>query len=292
MARLKHETNDRQKRVTSTIGLTDSKHAFNTPGERWLMLTIAGISLRINCSDEELLGLVSNSYSRFLSNSMPDLIIDVEADESLIAPMGPGVSIKYEGDFLSVSREDFHAHMDFNHRRGKITQRRAVYSLDALLRLLVAIKLVDTGGFLLHGASIIKDGKGYIFFGPSGSGKSTIAALSQNYTILGDELTAVCNVDGKYTLYSTPFWGSTPGKTIKASGGLNGIYRIYHGLYNRREKPDVVSAFKTLLPQIIRFDGHKTLIEKITDNAINLLQEVEFYNLYFLPDESFWEVIK
>lgn len=291
MSRLEHGVND-HKHITSAIELTNITSTPRTSDECELTLTIAGISLGISCSDKEFLGLVSDNYSHFLSNNTPDITIDVEIDETLIALNGPGALIKYEGDFLSASREDFHIYTDFSCGHSKIVQRRSVYSLDALMRILIAIKLVDAGGFLLHGASIIKDGKGYIFFGPSGSGKSTIASLSRNYKILGDEQTAVRNVDGKYMLYSTPFWGSTPGKTIKASGELKGIHRIHHGLNNRREKLDIVSAFKTLLPEIVRFDGHKTLIEKITDNVISLLQEVEFYNLYFLPDESFWEVIK
>src|SRR5207249_2549192 len=51
-------------------------------------------------------------------------------------------------------------------------------ALENFLRSSIAWLAIDNGGFLLHGAGIVRSGRGYLFYGPSGAGKSTLAALS------------------------------------------------------------------------------------------------------------------
>ncbi len=64
--------------------------------------------------------------------------------------------------------------------------------------------------FLLHAASIVRKGRGYIFPGHSGSGKTTISRLStKNNLVLCDELSAsIKTSDNNYSVIAGPKWSS------------------------------------------------------------------------------------
>ncbi|MGB0035547.1 MAG: hypothetical protein WBP79_08750, partial [Candidatus Acidiferrales bacterium] len=55
---------------------------------------------------------------------------------------------------------------------------RHEYALDSLLRILLTMILLPRRGFLLHAATVVREGRAYVFMGRSGAGKSTVASLS------------------------------------------------------------------------------------------------------------------
>ena len=56
-----------------------------------------------------------------------------------------------------------------------------------------------------HGAGIINNNSGYVFFGPSNAGKTTVTEFSTNYSILGDDMVMLRKSNGKFHVYATPF---------------------------------------------------------------------------------------
>jgi hypothetical protein len=65
--------------------------------------------------------------------------------------------------------------------------------LENFLRVLVAYRLLELGGVVLHSAGVIRDGVAYLFLGRSGAGKTTVARLSlaQGAEVLSDDLNAL-----------------------------------------------------------------------------------------------------
>jgi hypothetical protein len=57
---------------------------------------------------------------------------------------------------------------------------RHEYALDSLLRILLTMVLLPQRGFLLHAATVVRDGRAYVFTGRSGAGKSTVAAAGKH----------------------------------------------------------------------------------------------------------------
>src|SRR5213594_2755277 len=51
-------------------------------------------------------------------------------------------------------------------------------ALENFFRSAVAWLAMDSAGFFLHGASIVRSGRAFLFYGPSGASKSTLASLS------------------------------------------------------------------------------------------------------------------
>jgi hypothetical protein len=65
---------------------------------------------------------------------------------------------------------------------------------ENFLRVLVAYRLLDLGGAVLHSAGVVRDGAAFLFLGRSGAGKTTVARLSQaqGAEVLSDDLNALC----------------------------------------------------------------------------------------------------
>ena len=67
-----------------------------------------------------------------------------------------------------------------------------------------AWQAVRRGGFLIHGASIVRDGQAYIFFGKSAAGKSTLAAMSPEGQVISDDLTLVLPTESGLVVAGSP----------------------------------------------------------------------------------------
>ena len=69
---------------------------------------------------------------------------------------------------------------------------------ENLLRILVAYRLLDIGGVVLHSAGVVRNGAVFLFLGRSGAGKTTVARLSlaAGAEVLSDDLNALCPADG------------------------------------------------------------------------------------------------
>jgi len=64
---------------------------------------------------------------------------------------------------------------------------------ENFLRVLVAYRLLELGGAVLHSAGVVKDGEAFLFLGRSGAGKTTAARLSlaRGAEVLSDDLNAL-----------------------------------------------------------------------------------------------------
>jgi hypothetical protein len=64
---------------------------------------------------------------------------------------------------------------------------------ENFLRVLVAYRLLELGGAVLHSAGVLRDGAAFLFLGRSGAGKTTAARLSlaQGAEVLSDDLNAL-----------------------------------------------------------------------------------------------------
>ena len=104
----------------------------------------------------------------------------------------PAVSVRREGVRWIMERGDFHAEWDLTRNRGWVRQTVNPYSIDCVLRIIHSLILARTGGFLVHGAGVVRNGRAFIFAGVSGTGKTTIAQLAPpDVTLLTDEISYV-----------------------------------------------------------------------------------------------------
>lgn len=72
------------------------------------------------------------------------------------------------------------------------------YSIDSVLRILHSLVLAREGGFLVHAASAVRNGRAFLFSGISGAGKTTISRLAPaDVRLLTDEISYVRRVTSR-----------------------------------------------------------------------------------------------
>ena len=106
------------------------------------------------------------------------------------------VRVRLEGGRWVMERGDFRAEWDPERRRGWVRQSPNPYSIDSVIRILHSLLLAREGGFLVHAASAIRNGRAFLFAGLSGAGKSTLCRLAPpDVVLLTDEISYVrpCN---------------------------------------------------------------------------------------------------
>jgi hypothetical protein len=115
----------------------------------------------------------------------PDIMSDAE-----------DVGVRLEGGRWVMERGDFRAEWDPERRRGWVRQSPNPYSIDSVIRILHSLLLAREGGFLVHAASAIRNGRAFLFAGVSGAGKTTLCRMAPpDVVLLTDEISYVrpCN---------------------------------------------------------------------------------------------------
>jgi hypothetical protein len=168
---------------------------------------------------------------------------------------------------------------------------RHEYDLDSLLRILLTAVLLPRRGFLLHAASVVRDGRAYIFAGRSGAGKSTVASLSPTGTVLTDEISLLRHLDGCWQAFGTPFWGEFRAAGMNCHFPIAGIYFLTQDRQNRFEPLAAKQMLRALLPCVLFFSSEKQANEALLCTLLDLAEHVPGHRLHFRRGPDFWRVI-
>jgi hypothetical protein len=168
---------------------------------------------------------------------------------------------------------------------------RHEYALDSLLRILLTMVLLPRRGFLLHAATVVRDGWAYVFVGRSGAGKSTVASLSPAGTVLTDEISLLRFTDGCWQAYGTPFWGEFRAAGQNEHYPIAGIYSLVQSAEDRVEMLATKEIIRALLPCVLFFTSKLDANEELLRLLLRFVRQVSCYRLHFRRDNSFWKVI-
>ena len=168
---------------------------------------------------------------------------------------------------------------------------RHEYALDSLLRILLTMVLLPQRGFLLHGATVVRDGRAYIFFGRSGAGKSTVASLSPEGSVLTDEISLIRYSNGYWQAHGTPFWGEFRAAGQNRLVPVAGFYLLKQAAEERVEVLSVKQALRALLPCVLFFSSEKSAHETLLRTLLELIEKIPCHRLYFRRNAEFWKVI-
>src|SRR3981081_3099464 len=214
---------------------------------------IGGIPIAWSTCDEGFLDLLRQRYDGFLSSSRPEF--ELEFDLTSTGPVSDdGVRVRREGDEWLSERGDFHARWDPRTGRGSVRQNANPYSLDSVLRILHSLILAERGGFLLHAASAICDGRAYLFSGVSGAGKTTMTRLAPpDVTLLTDEISYVRPSPAGYFAYGTPFSGELARAGENNRPPVSALFFLEKGPENRVHELAPAEAVRRLMRNILFF---------------------------------------
>jgi hypothetical protein len=201
----------------------------------------------------------------------------------------------HEGVFRTVSYR-LASWIDVGRREGTVALASgeadpAPRALENFLRSAVAWLAIDTGGFFLHGASIIRSGRAYLFYGPSGAGKSTLAELNTEGEVISDDLTLVLRSSGGLVVAGGPFRGTfTRGAPVVGTYPVAGFYRL------RKDTrtivcPDDGGCFADLLGNLPFVVDQTPKQPHLIDRVRAHVAGTRFRYLHFRKGENFWPAI-
>jgi len=202
------------------------------------------------------------------------------------------VAVSFTSGRWLIERVDLHAEWDPVLQHGRLVQSANPYSIDAALRIIHSLILAQEGGFLIHAASAVRNGKAFLFAGVSGAGKTTISRLAPpDVTLLTDEISYLRRNGHGYVAYGTPFTGELAkiGENVRAP--LAALYLLRQGPENAIEPVSAGDAARSLLKNVLFFAHDPELTGMIFESACNLVQRVPVFRLTFAPDARAWELI-
>jgi hypothetical protein len=157
--------------------------------------------------------------------------------------------------------------------------------------MLLSWALLSEEGFLLHAATVVRNGKAYVFTGRSGAGKSTVASLSPRGSVLTDEISLLKLVNGEWRAFGTPFWGEFRADGTNISAPLAGIFRLAQATVNRVVPLRPSGLLKTMLPCVLFFSTRLGDHDRLLQILVAASEQLAGYNLEFQKSRSFWEVL-
>ncbi len=166
---------------------------------------------------------------------------------------------------------------------------------ENFFRVLVAYRLLDCGGALLHSAAVVDGGTAHLFLGHSGAGKTTLSriSLATGRTVLSDDLNALVPGAGAPAVAKLPFTGELGG--LPGPGGrfpAQAIYRLVKGSRSTLQPLTPAAALALLIAcsPTVNQDPHR--FPRLGDNLTELLRAVAAYELRFTLDEDPWPLLR
>jgi len=257
------------------------------------VIEIRGVPVRVNTTDASFLGMLQSRYAGFVNDEgSADFDFDVDLNPPADIDPGADVRVTRRGGRWLLERGDFRAEWEPAARRGSIRQRPNPYAIDAVLRIVHTLVLAKQGGFLLHSASAIRNGKAFLFAGVSGAGKTTISRLAPaDATLLTDEISYLRKQNDGYTAYGTPFTGELAKLGENASAPVEVLYLLAQGMENRIEPVPVADAGRELLANMLFFAEDPEMVHWAFQAACDFVHRIAVRRLTFVPDARVWEMI-
>jgi len=275
-----------------------------------LEIKFGRFTFSLSPGDNKTIKYLKEHYSICQSYSSPDLSISIEFIPS--HPPSLGVERKpYEYTFTNNQ---------FNFGSGLITgnwdskKKTCSLSVDEslftpkeiwlfdrfLCRIFYTLSLEERvkgeEELIIHGTGILKDGKGYVFFGPPESGKSTVAQLSHRFQVLHDDMILVNLTENEVSIEGVPF---NP-KVVERRNGrgeLSKIFSLHKSEKTMIEKGSPEEFIRKVLPEIflpqpLLSEDRKGAFQYMLNFATKLGERIPYYRLFFKKDESFWRLIE
>ena len=257
-------------------------------------VAIGDTPILLRCQDEGFWDIVEQRYSGFVGEvAQPVSVFDVEIarPERLLSTVRE-LLVRNDGDDWRLERGDFRVEWSSRTGRGRIVQTATPYAIDTALRIVHTIIQAQRGGFLLHGASAIRNNRAFLFSGVSGAGKTTISRLKPDDAILlTDEISYITRGESGYRACGTPFAGELARPGENASAPIDRLYFLAKGPENSIAPIETGEALRLLLRNILFFADDPELVKMVFRSANEFLGQVPAYRLTFYPDGRVWELI-
>ncbi len=166
-------------------------------------------------------------------------------------------------------------------------------AVENYIRAAVAWQAASMGGALVHGASAVLDGGGYLFFGPSGAGKSTLSECNTRAMVISDDLSLVLpDREGHPQLVGSPFRGTYEGgDPVVGRFPLVAGFRLVQDKAASVREVSRVRVFGELVgnfPFVAEAYRERPELFASMEKAF---EHIPLRHLHFRRDDSYWDAI-
>jgi len=166
-------------------------------------------------------------------------------------------------------------------------------AIENYIRVAVAWLAAARGGALVHAASSVRDGKGYLFYGHSGAGKSTLSECNCRAEVVSDDLSLVLPGEGGgLELVGSPFRGTYEGgEPVLGSFPLRAGFRILQAPEARVEEVSRAIAWSGLVANLPFVNDAFPSRPELHARVHQAFAGVPLAHLHFCKDDSYWDAI-
>src|SRR5512135_227984 len=174
-----------------------------------IAIQIGVTRLSFRTGDQKLANMLRRRYHGFIAHAENvEAEFEIETHDRGQINSEEEVAVRWTNDQWTIKRGDFRVSWSPRRGDGRIRQAASPFATDSALRIIHSLVLAAEGGFLLHAASAIRNGKAFLFAGVSGAGKTTISSLAPpDVVLLSDEISYIRREGNSYRAYGTPFTG-------------------------------------------------------------------------------------
>jgi len=257
-------------------------------------IDIGGMAIRLCADNADFLQMLRQRYAGFVKDdAAPHYEFKVDLNPTGKTAEDEDLLVHRDGTKWLLTRGDFQAEWCEQDKLGRIRQSANPYSVDAVLRLVHSLVLAQQGGFLLHGAGAIRNGRAFLFSGVSTAGKTTISRLApQDVTLLTDEISYIRRDGSGYVGFGTPFSGELEKAGPNVSAPIGALFLLGKGPDNRIEPMEKSDAVKRILRNVLFFAQDPMLVGAIMQSVRDFVERVPVSKLVFYPDQRVWELIR
>jgi hypothetical protein len=273
-------------------------------GSERIALDFGGLGLVVDGLDRELADGLRERFPHFVTGDPADIALRIELRREtgrtyfIDPPEGTElhpVWIACDGATVRYASYTLAAKIDAPARTARFllaggSHEPPARAIENALRCAIACAAAERGGALLHAASCLRNGRGYVFFGASGAGKSTIASVDTRGRFVSDDLTLLVRAPGgALSVVGGVFPGPFEAEPLRAP--LAAGFRLVQA-----EAPAIVSASRTILfgqvvanlPFLVEtLDARPDLFARLEETFAG----VPLFHLHFRKDDSYWDVI-
>jgi hypothetical protein len=290
--------------------LFPARLAGTSAGEDSLTVDVTGGPYLIQGLSRAQLGALSERYGeRCLGSSVPDPQVEITVfavpssefidcrrigwTNTLDLDYGENV-VRIAGDRLMAQiawRPDLTAALWTPPEAGEDFLGR----FENCFRTLVAYRLLELGGAVLHSSGIVSGGKAWVFFGHSGAGKTTLAlrSLESGRTVLSDDINAIFIDDSVPYVAKMPFAGEL-GQTNERVGPfpLAALSRIEHAATEWWRPLSTAQAVAALLSCAPFLNTDPYRLPRLTANLEALARGSRSGSLGFSLEGDIWTTLE
>ena len=266
----------------------------HTPEYDQTIVKLGHIYLSISAT-RKLMTLISDLF-RVEHHAPSDLVIRL--DEGDFPPGGasdPFAKVVVGEGSYSFRRYDLEGVLDSREARIRLEATR--WAVESALRITSSLVLPVQGALLIHGASLVRGGRGFLLAGASEAGKTTALLSTPADIRLTDEISILTREAGGFRLHSSPFWGRDregfdPQKMVDPEGyPLELVALLRHGGRAAARRLGPHDALAPLLECVVCYTDHPPVLRSNLDLTAELVESTACHVVELARGDSLWRAL-